>query len=97
MVGTCAASTSVSEVAAAQGGDVPEEKLYVNNLHIMTDLLNFNHKLMSKYNSTAFIALESDYYFIGSILYNGFLQLELAFFFVFVFLTIHEILMKPTT
>ena len=38
MVGTRAASTLVVEVAAAQGGDVPEEKLYVNNPHIMTDL-----------------------------------------------------------
>ena len=82
MVGTCVASTSVLEVAAAQGGDVPEEKLYVNNLY-MTYLLNSNHKLISTFNSTAFIALESDNYFTGSILYNGFLQLELAFFFFF--------------
>ena len=53
MVGTHVASTSVLEVAAAQGGDVPEEKLYVNNLHThMTDLLNFNHKLINTFNST---------------------------------------------
>ena len=38
MEGACAASTLVVEVAAAQGGDVPEEKLYINNPHIMTDL-----------------------------------------------------------